>query len=161
MPVLFPFAGSASLSVQFNDLNSTVVAMSKSGIWYQAPDAVIEEAGLQPGSYAAAILLGGEVIGACPFDWDGSVEVTPASRLVVGIPVTEIWNISESQISLDYTTTVLAVTSIAPDRSGTLQIQPGKHITIESDRIDDAQLDTYLTNSLVQVFRRNVPTRHE
>lgn len=67
------------------------------------------------------------------------------------IGTTAITNISKQVVPIVYSSIVAAksATTVPFNESGIIQLQPGKQVTIETERIDVGQLTTFATNLLI------------
>ena len=169
MPVIWYDSSDSSFIVRFDDASSTEVALTPGtgpkAIRHEATDQEIADAGLAMGRYTGCILDGDRLVGTVSlFEWGGESEVIPdnsddGSNLVIGIPVTNVWNVSGGQVSFSYAAmSNPSVTGVPASQSGVIHLQVGGHIEIESERLDDVEIDTHLNNGVIQVFRRMIPT---
>lgn len=81
-------------------------------------------------------------------------ENTPVST---GVSVTEIFNVGTYQIPISYNiNTGPSVTGIRPNKSGTLYLSPAKRVSIETSRLISSQVENYVNDNLVEIYRRTV-----
>lgn len=75
-----------------------------------------------------------------------------------GIPVLEIRNISTTSVNITYSSmSGRGATGFPPSASGTLYVQSGQTVIIESQRVDAGQLDSYMSRNQIVVTRRVRP----